>query len=198
MNEKFVNQFGFCEMYEWSLYPGDDNRFGRFVQFDKNKPEFVRIAGNDETPIIGVSSINYAAVSDNPNYWHNKYMFNEFGDIYMMKERLAVGAKQYDQLNEFSFIKTFPYEQFIPIDNPEFDKSKKYDKRSVRREWSIVTIKGKAIITDDGKCKPGEYCKPIFSDDYETAGKAQPANKNEENSFYVIKRMSDTTIMIFI
>ena len=56
----------------------------------------------------------------------------------------------------------------------------------------------KAIVKDNGECKPGEYCKPNFSDINDEAGIAVPATINDENSFYVLKRISDTTIMILI
>lgn len=198
MNERLINRFGYSEMYEWTIYPGDDNKFGRFVQFNEIEHEKINLVRNSKTPVIGVSSINYVTVSDNPEYWKNKYLFNEYGDIFMTKERLAVGQKQYDQVEEFSYIHTFPYEQYIPVENNLFDKNKNYIKRSCRNEWTSVTIYGKAIVKDNGQCVPGGYCKPMFSDINEEAGIAIPANKNDNDSFYVIDRISNTTIMIFV
>lgn len=198
MNDKLVNKFGYSEMYEWTVFPGQENKFGRFVQFNKIESDKINLTYDNETPIVGVTSINYVEASDNPEFWSKKYMSNEYGDIYMTKERLAVGNKVYDQVEEFSYIHTFPYEQYIPVQNTEFKKELEYIKRSDRTEWVNVIIAGKAIVKDNGKCKPGDYCKPNFSEINEDAGIAIPADKNDKNSFYVLKRISETTIMIFV
>lgn len=198
MNEKLVNKFGFAEMYEWTIYPGDDDKYGRFVQFNAKEHDKINLAYDHNMPILGVSSINYSIASDNPDVWHNKYMSNEYGDIYMTKERLAVGQKQYDQVEEFSYIRTFPYEQYIPIENKEYDKNVKYSKRSSRNEWVPVTMIGKAIVKDNGKCVSGSYCVPQFSEINSEAGIAVPGNVNDKNAYYVLKRVSNNTIMILM
>ena len=198
MNEKLVNKIGYAEMYEWSLFPGPENKFGRFVQFNSLQHDRINLTLDENTPVIGVTSVNYVLQSDNPEQWAKRYLSNEYGDIFMTKERLAVGNKEYDQIEEFSYIHTFPYEQYIPVENKEYNKNAQYVKRSDRNEWVTVIIGGKAIVKDNGKCNPGEYCKPLFSEINEEAGTAVPATKNEENSYYVIKRISETTIMIFV
>ena len=57
---------------------------------------------------------------------------------------------------------------------------------------------GKVIVVDNGKCKPGEYCVPQFSEITEKAGVAVPGNKDDKNSYYVLNRVSPNTIMILI
>lgn len=197
MNEKLVNKFGYSEMYEWVVYPGDTNKYARFVQFNDSQPSKINLVRNDKN-VIGVSTINYVEASDNPENWHLRYTANEYGDLFMMKERLAVGNKTYDQIEEFSYIRTFPYEQYIPVENDNYDKDRQYQKRTARQEWVNVTIKGKAIVKDNGQCKPGQYCKPQYSEIFEDAGIAVPATEDEKNSFYVIDRVSDHSILIFI
>ena len=44
------------------------------------------------------------------------------GDNYLKKERLAVGIKQYDQHNEFSYISTRPWEHYVNVINPNMTK----------------------------------------------------------------------------
>lgn len=197
MNEKLVNKFGYSEMYEWVSYPGDDNKYGRFVQFNDSQPSKITLTRNDNL-VIGVSTVNYVEASDNPEDWHLRYLSNEYGDLYMTKERLAVGNKVYDQIEEFSYIRTFPYEQYIPVENTDYNKKLPYQKRTMRQEWVNVTIKGKAIVKDNGECKPGQYCKPTYSDIYEEAGIAVPAESTDKNAFYVLDRISDHSILIFI
>lgn len=198
MNEKLVNKFGYSEMYEWNIFPGNENKFARFVQFNKLNPDKINLAYDKDLDIVGVSSVNYAVVSDNPDEWHLRYISNEFGDTFMQKERLAVGNKVYDQVEEFSYIRTFPYEQYIPIQNEKYNKNIQYSKRTNRNEWVAVTMIGKAIVVDNGKCNPGEYCIPQFSEITTEAGIAIPGDKNEKNSFYVISRVSENTIMILM
>ena len=198
MNEKLINRFGYSEMYEWNIFPGQENKYGRFVQFNKLNFDQINLAYDENIDVLGISTVNFVAVSDNPNDWHLKYLTNEFGDTFMTKERLAVGNKVYDQIEEFSYIRTFPYEQYIPIENKEFDRNKKYSKRTERSEWIAVTMIGKAIVKDDGKCEPGKYCKPKFSEITEEAGIAIPAEKEDKNSFYVLSRVSKNTIMILM
>ena len=98
MNEKLVNKFGISEMYEWNIYPGNENKLGRFVQFNKINTDKINLAYDKDSDIIGVSTVNYTVVSDNPDDWHLRYLTNEFGDTFMQKERLAVGNKVYDQV----------------------------------------------------------------------------------------------------
>lgn len=198
MNEKYINKFGVSEMYEWDIFPGVENKFGRFVQFNKLNTDKINLAYDNNLDVIGVSSVNYSVVSDNPSEWHLRYLSNDYGDIYMQKERLAVGNKTYDQLEEFSYIRTFPYEQYIPIENKSYNKQVKYNKRTNRNEWIAVTMLGKAIVQDNGKCKPGEYCVPQFSEITDKAGLAVPGNKDDKNAYYVLKRISDKTIMILM
>lgn len=198
MNEKLINNFGISEMYEWNIFPGDDNKYGRFVQFNELNHDKINLAYDENSDVIGVTTINYAIASDNPDNWHLKYITNEYGDTYMQKERLAVGNKVYDQIEEFSYIRTFPYEQYIPIQNKEFDKNKKYSKRTERNEWVSVTMMGKAIVRDDGKCEAGQYCAPNFSKITEQAGIAVPSSKDDKNSYYVLRRVSEKTIMILV
>ena len=104
MNDKLVNKFGYSEMYEWTIYPGDTNKVGRFVQFNSIEHDKINLAVDPKAPILGVSTINYVTLSDNPDAWSKKYLSNEYGDIFMTKERLAVGQKQYDQIEEFSYV----------------------------------------------------------------------------------------------
>ena len=117
MNDKLVYKFGYSEMYEWTVYPGDTNKFGRFVQFNSIEHDKINLAIDPKASILGVSTINYVTLSDNPDTWTKKYLSNEYGDIFMTKERLAVCQKQYNQVEEFSDIHTFPYEQYIPVEN---------------------------------------------------------------------------------
>ena len=151
MDDSLIQKFGFSEMYEWvEVPPKNVSRFGKFVQFDN-------------------------VDSDNPEQWHMKNISNEYGDLYLKKERLAVGSKVYDQLNELSYITTYPYEHHIPIENDKYDSTKQYVKRTSRAEWIRVNLLGKVIVEDNGECVPGQFCTPYTGKLIKYMGTAIPS-----------------------
>ena len=197
MNDNNIQEFGYAEMYEWSSSPDSSTRLGKFVTFDKEAPGKITFA-HDLDDIIGVSTVCARDTSDDPDEWKYSYLCNEYGDIYLQKERLAVGAKQYDQYNEINYIKTYPWEHYIKIENKYLDKEKKYVKRSNRIEWVRVNLLGKTIVKDNGKCQPGEYCTVYSGKMKEFYGTAVPfdSKKSKNKKFYVLDRLSDNTILI--
>lgn len=190
-----IQPIGFSEMYEWSNIP--ENKVGRFVTFSKTEPNKIELFGKNEDDIcLGVTTVNSIIDSNNFHHWHNKFRKNEFGDYYLEKERLAVGSKVYDENLELSFIRTYPWEHFIQVLTPEFDESKQYILRCNRNEWIRVNLLGKCIVTDNGSCTPGTYCTPYVGNDETLAGTAVPVTETSKHKFYVLERISDTTIAI--
>lgn len=197
VDEIKIQDFGYSEMYEWYKLPNDDSKLARFVTFSKSDPSKIVLYGDDENDyVLGISTINSVIDSDNPDEWKYKYMVTDTGDILLKKERLAVGVKEYDENLEMAFIHTYPWEHFIKIKNKKFDDSKKYVKRSNRNEWIRINLLGKVLVKDNGKCVPGSYCKPYCGDEKELYGTAIPAEKTDNNSFYVMHRLSNDVIMI--
>ena len=197
MNETNIQTFGYTEMYEWKETPEHKDRLGRFMTFDKSEKSKVKFA-KDSDYIIGVSSVCAIETSDDPDEWKYAYLCNEYGDLYLQKERLAVGAKQYDQMMEMNYIRTYPWEHFVRIPNKYFDENQQYVKRSNRPEWVRVTLVGKAIVKDNGKCKPGTFCSPYNGKIKDLHGTAVESGKYSKNKFYVIDRLSENTILVLI
>ena len=74
-----INKFGYSEMYEWSeLFKYNIVPFGRFVTFADNEIGKIKLA-NENDFIIGVTTINSAYTSDDPEEWQGKYLSNEYG-----------------------------------------------------------------------------------------------------------------------
>lgn len=193
-----IQPFGFSEMYEWVKIP--KQKLGLFVQFSKRYPNMIEPFHDYDGVLAGISTINSVIDSDDPDEWRYAYLCNEVGDHYMKKERLAVGVKQYDQNLEMSYIATMPYEHFKKMENEKYDKTLKYVKRSTRNEWVRVNMIGKAIVIDNGKCKPGEYCRPYIGVDPSLFGTAVPYDENDEelnrHGMYVLERFSENSIII--
>ena len=195
-NIDLVQKFGFSEMYEWNNVPPMEFRLGRFVTFSKEDPAKIEPTSKKDQYVIGVTTVNSACDSDDPKEWRYKNICNEYGDMYLRKEKLAVGTKVYDQMNEISFIRTYPWEHLVPIENQYYRKDIKYVKRTQRQEWIRVNLMGKAVVFDDGTCKPGEWCTLYEGKIKELQGSAVPAKENDINKFYVIERVSEKTILI--
>lgn len=185
---------GFAEMYEWVNVPAE--RYARFVQFSKKFPGKIELLHDADAVIVGVCTPAAAHISNDPEEWHAKYVANETGDLFLRKERLAVGIKQYDQTNEFSYISTRPWEHIVNVVNKNFDEKKKYVPRSMRSEWAKVCVARSVIVKDNGTCMPGDLCTPICSDFADLAGTVEKANIESKHRFYVLKRISPTTVMI--
>lgn len=195
MEQIQIQSFGFSEMYEWKEL--QENPLGKFVTFSSEVPnKIVPFGKNEDDYCLGITTINSVVDSDDPKEYHNKYKKNHLGDLYLEKERLAVGTKVYDENMELSFIRTYPWEHLIPIVDNEFDESKKYVSRSNRKEWVRVNIGGKAIVIDNGKCVSGSFCTPYVGEDTTLFGTAVPATTESKNKFYVLERISDKTILV--
>lgn len=194
MGDDIIQKFGYSEMYEWEEVP--ESRLGKFVTFSKDTPDKIILVSSETQPILGVSTVNSIIDSDNPDEWKYKSLCNEYGDLYLRKEKLAVGQKVYDQLNEINYIQTRPWEHFITIDNKYYNPEAKYVKRTNRIEWIRVNLMGKVIVEDNGKCIAGQYCTPYTGKMKKKFGTAVPATEKSKNKFYVLERLSDNTILI--
>lgn len=190
-----IQNFGFSEMYEWS----DTSKIiiGAFVSFDSDSPSRIIPYGyGNNKEILGITTVNSVIESDNPDRWKYAYMCNEVGDIYLQKEKLAVGQKVYDQVLELNYIQTRPWEHYIPIENKYLDKNKEYIPRTKRGEWVRVNLLGKVIVRDNGECKPGQYCQPYTGKLIKNFGTAVPATDENVKKYYVLERLSQNTILI--
>ena len=99
MNDHLNNirlNFGFSEMYEWSEIPSEGiSLYGKIVQFDPNCPEKIRLAQNKEN-IVGITTINSVIDSDDPDHWQYQYVFNSYGDIFMIPNQYISCEESYD------------------------------------------------------------------------------------------------------
>ena len=187
--DNLQNKFGYSEMYEWSeLFKYDIIPFGRFVTFAENGK--IRLA-NDNDFIVGVTTINSAYVSDDPDEWQGKYLCNQYGDVLLQEKMIIHAENAYDDKEEFKYITTISNKEVVPVINEEYDKDKPYIKRSNRNEWIRVHLLGKCIVVDDGTLLPGSWCT-IGKD-----GIAIHANSHSINKYYVMDRLTEDTIMIF-
>ena len=197
-NIDYGDKFGYSEMFEWGeVVDSNVSKISKFVQFSEKHPHTVILA-RDTSNIVGVSTMIAAYVASNPTQWPYKYVFNEYGDLYLEEKNIGIGEKAYDSVNEINYMQTHQQKVFMPIVNPNYDSNKQYIPRTSRNEWTRVTILGKAIVEDNGKCEPGKYCTVYTGDDKTLYGSAMPCSKKTNIKFYVLERLSEHTILIFI
>lgn len=196
--DKYINPVGYTEMYEWAEMPAN-SPYGLFVTFSyDSQSKIVPVKSASEQRILGVTTVQAVETSDDPSNWKYAYMCNEVGDKFLKNEKIAVGVKEYDQLEEFSYIHTKPYNHYVQVPNKWYDQKQEYVKRSNRKEWVRVTLVGKAIVRDNGECKPGEYCQPkTCGKSKKDRGYAVPADMDTYGwKFYVTSRITESTIEI--
>lgn len=196
-NDDYINPVGYSEMYEWSEIPSE-SPYGLFVTFDIDNPNKIVPTRSGSSDILGVTTVQTVNTSDDPKNWKFAYMCNEVGDKFLKNEKIAIGVKEYDQVEEMSYIHTRPYNHFVPVPSKFYDPNKEYVKRSSRKEWVRVNLLGKCIVRDNGECKPGEYCQPNSTGkSKKMRGYAVPADMNVYGcKFYVTQRITENTIEI--
>lgn len=197
-NNSFINPVGYSEMYEWSQIPAE-SPYGFFVRMNPEHPDKIDLVRSASQDVLGVTSIQASSTSDDPDNWKYAYLCNEVGDKFLKNERIAIGVKVYDQLNEFSYINTRPYDHYVPVPTQNYHPDQKYVKRSNRKEWVRVNLIGKCIVRDNGECKPGEYCQPATQKgkSKKNIGIAVPAEYDTWGwKFYVTQRITPNTIEI--
>lgn len=121
------------EYFEWADgNPNGDDRRGMIVMLKGDK--IVPAQGDD---FIGVISNNASVVGNcAEDYWHGKYIKDEFGTILR------------DENNQ-------------PIISDKYDSTKQYIPRSARSEWTIVGLVGRLIVFDDNSCSVGDYITTV-------------------------------------
>lgn len=197
MDEITGLEYGYSEMFEWETTPDSLLKFGHFVQFSNNDSSKIELYNGGD--LIGVAVASSYINSNDPDYWEKRDSFNNVGDKLLQTETLSVGNKVYDHNREFAFIRTFKWEHLIPIVSNEYKENNEYVKRTARNEWVRVNLQGRAIVIDNGLCKPGDYCMPNTSDSKIKTdwGTAVPYVEGESKyKFKVMSRFSDNSVVI--
>jgi hypothetical protein len=144
----------YAEFFEWKDgNTSDENRVGCSVVLDENKIRKATSSDNTSN-IIGVISVNPSVVGDaDGEFWKGTYLKDDFGK-YIFKDSEQVEWTDKEDV-KYSFQKDYiPSDVTVPSDakktpikvrtlNPDYDKSKTYERREDRKEWSYVGMMGK-------------------------------------------------------
>ena len=144
----------YAEFFEWKDgNTSDENRVGCSVVLDGN--QIRKATSSDNTSnIIGVISVNPSVVGDaDGEFWKGTYLKDDFGK-YIFKDSEQIKWTDKEGV-EYSYQKDHvPSDVTVPSDakktpikvrtlNPDYDKSKTYERREDRKEWSYVGMMGK-------------------------------------------------------
>ena len=144
----------YAEFFEWKDgNTSDENRVGCSVVLDGN--QIRKATSSDNTSnIIGVISVNPSVVGDaDGEFWKGTYLKDDFGK-YIFKDSEQVEWTDKEGV-KYSYQKDHvPSDVTVPSDakktpikvrtlNPDYDKSKTYERREDRKEWSYVGMMGK-------------------------------------------------------
>lgn len=173
----------YAEYFEWNDgNPDNEDRIGHFVSLKENK---IQIAQPNDDMIIGIVSGAPSIVGDAyDDQWCNMYLSDIYGRP--IWEDVEIPDEKDEEGNIIIPAHTERRQKL----NPEYDNSKPYIKRSERPEWDTIGLFGKIVAIDDGTCVPGQFA---------TVGQNGIATySNDKTRFYVMKRLDETHIRIFI
>ena len=172
----------YAEMWEWQDgNPNSADRVGYFVAFDGDKIRFAN--ENDDLRKVGIISGKPAVIGDNfADDWQGMYLQDIYG-------RNITEHKSYDaEYDAEGNLIHEAYEADEFILNPDYNPDEKYIPRQQRKEWDAVGTHGKLVVRDDGTCQVDGYCRP-------TDGGIATAS---EDGFYVMERINDTHIRVYL
>lgn len=190
---------GFSELHEWLANPSGWNHSKNiFVQFSKIEPDKIEPYDGDGV-YAGIAGYHGSNIASSLPDWGGRYKMGDTLEYVPKTYYFSVGNKEYDQLEELPYIRTFPYKALKKAETGEFKENVQWIPREARQEWIPVNYSGKTVLEDNGKCVPGEFASPYKGGDYSMAGTAVPSDSEEAETsikVYVMKRLSDHTILV--
>ena len=151
----------YAELFEWlDGNPEAEDRAGLFVTLEG---ENIRIAGPEDSFILGVLSGNPSVVGDvHDDQWAGMYLYDIYGRPRW--EDVEVPAETVEEPDPENPEQTITRE-LLPAHterrqklNPDYDHTQKYIPRTERPEWGCVGLLGKLVVRDDGSCVPNGWC----------------------------------------
>lgn len=143
----------YAEYFEWKDgNPNNEDRVGYIVTLDGDKV----VKANTGDDILGICSGTAMVLGDSAEWnWNKRYLTDDFGRI-IYENRMEHHETIYNPDGEL-IKEAWDEEVHAPKQNPSYDPSKAYTKRSERPEWQIVGIMGKLYVRDDGSCVVNGY-----------------------------------------
>lgn len=175
----------YAEYFEWKDgNPANEDRVGYIVTLDGDKI----VKANSGDDILGICSGTAMVLGDSAEWnWNKRYLTDDFGRI-IYEDRVEHHEAIYNDDGEL-IEEAWDEEVHAPKQNPDYDPSKPYIKRSDRPEWQIVGMMGKLYVRDDGSCVVNGYADVADGIATKATGKT---------NMRVMERINDSIIRVLM
>ena len=175
----------YAEYFEWKDgNPNNEDRVGYIVCLDGNKI----VKANTGDDILGICSGTAMVLGDSAEWnWSKRYLTDNFGRI-IYEDRIEHHEAIYNPDGEL-IKEAWDEEVHAPKQNPDYDTTKPYIKRSDRPEWQIVGMMGKLYVRDDGSCVVNGYADVVNGIATKATGKT---------NMRVMERINDSIVRVLL
>ena len=175
----------YAEYFEWKDgNTENEDRVGYIVTLDGDK--IVKATSGDD--ILGICSGTAMVLGDSAEWnWSKRFLTDDFGRI--IYEDIDVEHEAV--LDEEGNVIEEAYVEHIhkPKENPRYDSSKPYERRSDRPEWQIVGMMGKLYVRDNGTCEVNGYA---------TVDNGIAIKSTEKTNMRVMERVTENIVRVLL
>lgn len=175
----------YAEYFEWKDgNTENEDRVGYIVTLDGDK--IVKATSGDD--ILGICSGTAMVLGDSAEWnWSKRFLTDDFGRI--IYEDIDVEHEAV--LDEEGNVIEEAYVEHIhkPKENPNYDSSKPYERRSDRPEWQIVGMMGKLYVRDNGTCEVNGYA---------TVDNGIAIKSTEKTNMRVMERVTENIVRVLL
>ena len=176
----------YAEYFEWKDgNPNNEDRVGYIVTLDGDKI----VKANSGDDILGICSGTAMVLGDSAEWnWSKRYLTDDFGRI--IYEDYDIEHEEVKDENTGKVLEEAWTEHIhAPKQNPDYDISQPYIRRSDRPEWQIVGMMGKLYVRDDGTCEINGYADVINGIATKATGKT---------NMRVMERINDSIVRVLL
>lgn len=147
----------YAEYFEWKDgNPNNEDRVGYIVTLDGDKI----VKANSGDDVLGICSGTAMVLGDSAEWnWSKRYLTDDFGRI--IYEDYDIEHEEVKDDDGNIIREAWTEHIHAPKQNPNYDISQPYIRRSDRPEWQIVGMMGKLYVRDDGTCEINGYADVI-------------------------------------
>ena len=175
----------YAEYFEWKDgNTENEDRVGYIVTLDGDK--IVKATSGDD--ILGICSGTAMVLGDSAEWnWSKRYLTDDFGRI-IYEDRIEHHEAIYNPDGEL-IKESWDEEVHAPKQNPKYDSSKPYERRSDRPEWQIVGMMGKLYVRDNGTCEVNGYA---------TVDNGIAIKSTEKTNMRVMERVTENIVRVLL
>ena len=175
----------YAEYFEWKDgNPNNEDRVGYIVTLDGNKI----VKANTGDDILGICSGTALVLGDSAEWnWSKRYLTDDFGRI--IYEDYDIEHEEVKDDDGNIIREAWTEHIHAPKQNPDYDISQPYIRRSDRPEWQIVGMMGKLYVRDDGSCVVNGYADVVNGIATKATGKT---------NMRVMERINDSIVRVLL